>query len=914
VFDDPSQFIRANEIDGNTTKIVLFHGALNNAVNDQGFHLENENITLDIFSGFDYGFFGDIHTFQYLDDSKRFAYAGSLIQQNFGESLQHGFIEWDIKNSTSKFHRVKNDWGYHTIDVENGQIAEQIELSPISRVRIRTFNTTSSDLFKIVTKIKTLYTIEDLRVQKFSESIEVMSEDSKNISLVNVRDVEYQNSLIADYVRKTFQADDTAVASVIDINREINHRLTVNSSLRNVVWTPIKFEFSNMFSYGENNVINFDKLHGTYGIFAPNASGKSSILDSLMFCIFDKCSRSFKASQVLNNKKDEFWCKLQFKIGDKKFFIERSGKKSRSGHVKVTVDFWYEDQEGQKQSLNGEDRDGTNFAIRSYLGTYDDFIITTMSLQKDNTNFIDKQQRERKDLLAQFLDLNVFEELQLIATEDSKEVQAVMKKFAGEEYSTQIANTSESLLTNRKKLQELTETKDQLVRKILDTNDVVLDLTKQLHKVDGNSMNIDVNAETQNITDSNEKLSTIHEKILDVEAQKQQFEAGVLELKAKLDEYDSNDIAERKQKLEDASSKLSELRTSKMKLSTAIQNLNEKVESLEKFEYDPDCKFCVENIFVKDALRAKESLPTKMLELAEVESNIVTTSEIKESLSSVLDSVAKVNDLNTKIIRAYDVIKKLEGELSTLHRMSSQLKESIVASEKKISMYNENQDSIEHNRTLELRIDQLQLERDQFTASLQSTESSIVSTSNRVSVMEREIKECTDALAELKILEQKQAAFDMYLAAVNRNGVPYDLIGSIIPRIQNEVNSILSQIVDFEILFETDGKSINAYIVYGEEDFWPLEMTSGMERFISSLAIRTALINVSTLSHPNFIVIDEGFGVLDSNNLNSLYSLFDYLKTNFDFIFVISHLDALRDIMDNIVDIQKIDGVSMLQY
>jgi len=181
-------------------------------------------------------------------------------------------------------------------------------------------------------------------------------------------------------------------------------------------------------------------------------------------------------------------------------------------------------------------------------------------------------------------------------------------------------------------------------------------------------------------------------------------------------------------------------------------------------------------------------------------------------------------------------------------------------------------------------------------------------------VYEREIKECTDALAELKILEQKQAAFDMYLAAVNRNGVPYDLIGSIIPRIQNEVNSILSQIVDFEILFETDGKSINAYIVYGEEDFWPLEMTSGMERFISSLAIRTALINVSTLSHPNFIVIDEGFGVLDSNNLNSLYSLFDYLKTNFDFIFVISHLDALRDIMDNIVDIQKIDGVSMLQY
>jgi DNA repair exonuclease SbcCD ATPase subunit len=163
-------------------------------------------------------------------------------------------------------------------------------------------------------------------------------------------------------------------------------------------------------------------------------------------------------------------------------------------------------------------------------------------------------------------------------------------------------------------------------------------------------------------------------------------------------------------------------------------------------------------------------------------------------------------------------------------------------------------------------------------------------------------------------LETKYKAYDLYLKAVNRNGVPYELISEAIPKIQAEVNSILSQIVDFEILFEMDGKSINAYIAYDDENFWALEMTSGMEKFISSLAIRTALINVSSLPRPNFIAIDEGWGTLDSDNLNSLHMFFDYMKTQFDFLLTISHIDALRDIVDSVVEINKNKGVSQVQY
>ena len=91
-------------------------------------------------------------------------------------------------------------------------------------------------------------------------------------------------------------------------------------------------------------------------------------------------------------------------------------------------------------------------------------------------------------------------------------------------------------------------------------------------------------------------------------------------------------------------------------------------------------------------------------------------------------------------------------------------------------------------------------------------------------------------------------------------------------------------------------------------------MCSGMERFISGLAIRVALINVCNLPRPNFLVIDEGFGTLDSENLQSLFMLFTYLKTQFDFVMVISHIDSMRDVSDGLIEIKKEKGFSQVKF
>jgi DNA repair exonuclease SbcCD ATPase subunit len=184
----------------------------------------------------------------------------------------------------------------------------------------------------------------------------------------------------------------------------------------------------------------------------------------------------------------------------------------------------------------------------------------------------------------------------------------------------------------------------------------------------------------------------------------------------------------------------------------------------------------------------------------------------------------------------------------------------------------------------------------------------------QIKITEKSIEDLRIEIDKRKGLETSHQLYQHYLEATHRDGIPHEVISVTIPHIEEEVNNILSQLVDFRIVFETDDKNVNAYIAYSEERFWPLELTSGMEKFVSSLAIRTALINISTLPRPNFIAIDEGFGSLDKSNLGSMSLLFDYLKTQFKFIVIISHIDSMRDVVDSYIEIHKVKDKSLVNH
>ena len=911
VFDKPIDYIKADSFEGNY-KIALHHGSVHNASTDAGFVLSNTHVTTEMFKGHDLVLLGDIHKPQFLDDDKTVAYAGSLIQQNHGEALGHGIMVWELESKKCEFVEIENDYGYYTFQVDAGKITNPSDKIPLRpRLRFKVKDTDSATLKRIIADVKSQYKVQDIALQKVNA---LNTTDSKNkINFGNIRDVEWQNKVITDYLSDEYALDDSLLDTVRYINRQVHSKLPTNTLTRNITWIPKTFKFSNMFSYGSGNSIDFSNMNGTYGLFAPNASGKSTLLDALAFCCFDKCSRTKKAAHVLNNKKSNFECKFEFDLGKYTYFIEREAKKQSNGHVKLNVDFWRIDESGNHESLNGEQRDSTNKNIRQYLGSYEDFVLTALSLQNNNTGFIDKTQRERKDLLSQFLDLDIFEKQYLIGHEDIRETAALIREYKRKDFSTDLADANDIISQFTGSYEQMKVDKTEHEQMKTNLNDIIFAMTKELKKVDGT---LDPDAISNKIEQAKIQLQEY--------IQDRDQKAGMIVSKkdlinntqSKIDSVDENKLCSQIDALKTYISDVEKLKNNLKLKQLKIQHAQKMVSKLDKHEWDPECKFCMANPWLQETKQIADLLPTLIDEEQQLLFDI-------DDIRTKIDNLQKDDpQYKIDILNAFKSdVNKWKQLLATMEHGHSKCEWDIETLFVKISDYKKQltkakkqQDNIEFNKKKNLEIQEVRDEISTVNIELSDLDYKLLNLSGKLKMAEKSREDANSGIDRLKTLEQQYQAYEYYQKAVNRDGVPYHLISKALPQIESEINNILNQIVDFTMVMDTDGKNINAYIVYDDDNYWPLELTSGMEKFISSLAIRTSLINVSNLPRPNFLAIDEGFGVLDSDNLNSMYMLFDYLKSQFGFIMCISHIDAMRDIVDKLVEIKKVNGYSEIAY
>lgn len=92
-------------------KVGLFHGPVQGLTTDIGYKFET-GFESDKFGGCDLVLCGDIHKRQVFDipGGKKAYMVGSLIQQNYGESIgKHGFGIYDVENDDYQFVDLMND-------------------------------------------------------------------------------------------------------------------------------------------------------------------------------------------------------------------------------------------------------------------------------------------------------------------------------------------------------------------------------------------------------------------------------------------------------------------------------------------------------------------------------------------------------------------------------------------------------------------------------------------------------------------------------------------------------------------------------------------------------------------------------------------------------------------------------------
>jgi DNA repair exonuclease SbcCD ATPase subunit len=918
IFDNKDNWPKAEDIHAKT-KIALFHGPVDNSITDVGYVVSSRHFTTDIFDGYDLALLGDIHKRQEMISPKgcKVVYAGSLVQQNFGETLgKHGFLVWDMDTLTYEEVDLLNDYGYYTLDVDNGVVPIVNDMPKHARLRVRLSNTDTADTKKVLTEIKMRYGLEDFTIIRTDSLSKLKTGNRQNkLDFEDITDVNHQNSLIHDYIIRMMPfVTQEDLAELETINRDVNSRIVLDDVARNIQWKPIRFEFSNMFSYGEDNKIDFSKLNGLMGLFAPNASGKSALFDSISFCLYDKSSRAFKASNIMNNRKTDFKCKLEFDINGERYFIERTAKTVNKGkNVKVDVEFYRMDGD-ERISLNGTERRDTNAIIEQYVGTYEDFVLTALSLQGNNALFIDKSQSERKDLLAQFMGLNIFDKLYDTALEDIREVSVLIKNFKKTDFTTELAEKGKSIKEKKNEIKEHQQHLNSEINIKSSIESEILELTRQLAPIDSN---LDLPTLEDKRKSIGKQIEDLETEYINTETKIETHTDTLTEISKSIEEKKTfngsidietaySNYQQEKKNLVEATKVYD---TAKLHLSLA----EEKISHLDKHEYDPNCKFCCNNEFVKDAMKAKEALPKLEDIVKQAMIDCVGIQQTLDTMEGVEEQYNQLQELKTRYSKLKVILEKAEMEYKGLETKEELLQTQLDKVEEDIEKYYENEDTIETNKDLEKGIKEKEIIKSKVEGVIKDLTKVINGLNGSVTQLQSFIDNIKGKMGEVKELEEKNRLYTYYLDAVKRDGVPYELISKALPVIETEVNNILGQVVDFGVIMEVDGKNINAKIVYEDQE-WALEMCSGMEKFISGLAIRVALINICGLPRPNFLVIDEGFGTLDSDNLSSLFGMMQYLKTQFDFIWVISHLDAMRDIVDGLIEIKKENGFSKIDF
>ena len=148
------------------------------------------------------------------------------------------------------------------------------------------------------------------------------------------------------------------------------------------------------------------------------------------------------------------------------------------------------DEAGEEIDLSGAARfnsaygGGTNEEIKKILGSFDDFILTSLSLQNNGMNFLDKKQAERKKILSSFMDIDIFEQLESIAKSDSNEERIMLKQLQKKDSYKELARIENKIVELESKEKKLSKEDEETDEEIFKFEEEKIKLVRKLHKID----------------------------------------------------------------------------------------------------------------------------------------------------------------------------------------------------------------------------------------------------------------------------------------------------------------------------------------------------------------------------------------------------------------------------------------------
>ena len=896
--------------------IAMYHGSIMGSELNSEYAMDHGEDDITIFESFDYAMLGDIHRTQYLDPDKKVWYAGSTVQQNFGESKLKGYLMWNI-----------HDKDKHTVEKRLFQSPR-----PFITVRLNRDGTLPKEIVPKGSRLR-LVCEHNLPIAKLKRACDYakVKWDCFSVSFVNnysgphssvkvatgkainMRDEKNQEKFLREYMENKEISSDVR-ERVVELSREYLKKISVDDISRNVVWDLKKMEWNYLFNYGKGNSIDFSKLNGLVGIFGKNYSGKSSIIDAALFGLFNDTSKGERKNvHIINQNQEKALCKLEIAVGDDLYKISRSIERTKSS-AKTDLDFTKVSLGVHSESKNGETRNKTDEEIQKKFGTMSDFLMTSLAAQNDSFGFINEGSTKRKEILAKFLDLQVFDQMHKLAKADSSELRGVIKHL----------NSAESEKKLKRAQGELSEILEdiQIQKDSCDKHRARLEILVKEQDMINNQVSaasqreIDIESLKSQKSKTEKALSRASSKKLDleqrVEVMSAQIEDMAFELTSMALNADSAAV-----KLEAVEMHKKDIGIQKKKVEKTDRQskaLQSKIDLLHDHEYDPDCEYCSNNEFVKQAEQAKidivslaQNLEDYMDKLALMEKSLKDYDV--DSLESCVREHKETDKRHRNLLNESKFEKlELENAISSIEINTNKLS-NIKAD---ILYYNENIEAYENLVSLRRDLVAINKTVDIKKGEIKKCDDKVLEYMSEKGSATRTIEECKENITKIKEAERDYIAYDIFVQSTHPNGISYEVIKSMLPVINGEIQKILASIVDFKVFFADEGSKLEIYLQHPKYDPRPLSMGSGAEKTIASMAVRLALVSVSSLPKSQVFILDEPATALDADHMEGFTRLLQMIKTQFKTVLLITHLESLKDVVDTTIEIDKVDGYAQV--
>lgn len=684
---------------------------------------------------------------------------------------------------------------------------------------------------------------------------------------------------------------------------------------------PIRLELTNFLPYRDPAPLDFTGIHVAV-LAGENGAGKSSLLDAITWAVWGR-ARSKTDNELVHQGQSEMRVEFTFALREQLYRIFR-GRRVGKGASSV-LDFQVADSDGRWNSIAEATIPKTQEKIVRLLRlTYETFINSAYLMQGKADEFTGKRPTERKQVLADILGLQEWELYEERAKEKIKNIDhrltgldAVLK-----EIETELARRSEYE-------HELTQAQAE-----------VIEVGERLRQAEAGWAQID--AARQAMIALERQVDDLSKRLRDAEKEIATFDADLNEARSRADGVSLSRELEAVQQrlttldsLEAERERATETRQQAAELAAQLRGQNEatkseadalkkRVEMLETAT-EPRCPTCGEPLAEAERARLVGELNSEVEARRERYRTNQTQLKTLSDEQATLDK--SLSQMNTDLREKPQLIKQA-AELQTAMVKASEAKERIAVLVERRERWVASlaADQAQHAK--------LDAEAEQYTTLLLDSaakqqaldrlrqddtlaKARLGATQQKLAALENLFKQRDAKRAEHNQLAEERGMYEELREAFGKKGVPALMIEAAVPEIEASANALLTRMtagrmnLRFNTQRETQAGETRETLdiqISDELGTRAYEMYSGGEAFRINFAVRVALSQLLARragTQLQTLIIDEGFGVLDSVGRERLVEAINAAQSDFQRIIVVTHIDELKDAFPARIEITK---------